>query len=278
MNEKFNQTANSNGTSARGCERAEDLVAYLYNEAAPEEARDFRRHLTSCSVCRDELTAFGGVREVVGEWRAEALSAVPSLGISESLLGVSESLKNDAARPAPERKRSAVAALREFFSLSPMWLRAGAFAAMLVVCALVALTLARTEIHWDSNGLAFKTGVQERVVKETVQAPAAGYTKEQVDKMLADARAVWEQDKNQQIEIVKAGLEKPSESKRSSDGPASASQNRKRTASGNSRRNRQDVNENLAEVQGDVFNPNEERVPRLTDILGAVKPNKTNER
>jgi hypothetical protein len=281
MNEKLNPTAHSNGTGARGCERAEDLVAYLYNEAAPEEANDFRRHLTGCAVCREELAAFGGVREAVGEWRADALSAVPALGVSESLLGISESFKTDAVRLAPKRKRSAVAALREFFTLSPLWLRAGAFAATLVVCALVALTLARAEIRWDSNGLAFKTGVQERIVKETVRVPvSSGYTPEQVKSMLADERVKWEQEKNQQIEIMKAEWKKQVEVTHAPDGSALASQRQggKRTALGNPRRNRQNVNEDLAGVQGDIFNPNEERVPRLTDILGAVKPNKTNER
>jgi hypothetical protein len=266
MNEKLNLTGNSNGTGERGCERGEDLVAYLYGEAAPEAAKSFCQHLTSCAVCRDELAAFGGVREIVGEWRDDALSAVPALGVSESFRAVVQS--------APERKRSAVAALREFFSLSPLWLRAGAVAAVLAFCAMTALTLARTEVRWDSNGLAFRTGVQERVIKEQIQAPLhSGYTQEQVDGMIAVERAKWEQEKNQQIEIMKASLIKQNEANPYSDEPSSASrqQNRKRIAPGNSRRGQPNPNRYLAENgSGDAFNTNEERVPRLTDLLGAV--------
>ena len=87
---------------------------YLYGEAAPAEAKAFRQHLTSCAVCRQEMAAFGGVREMVGEWRTDALGTVPSLGMDESFTNA------PAALHAHARKRSAIAALREFFSLSPL--------------------------------------------------------------------------------------------------------------------------------------------------------------
>src|SRR2546421_5264883 len=123
MKEKKTPTGFSNGTGPRGRERGEELVAYIYGEATPVEAKAFRRHLTGCAVCREELAAFGAVREAVGEWRAEALSTIPSLDIGEELSQAASS------RRAPERKRSAVAALRQFFALSPVWLQAGAAAA-----------------------------------------------------------------------------------------------------------------------------------------------------
>jgi hypothetical protein len=198
----------------RGCDRAEEFVTYLYGEATPEEAGGFRKHLSSCAVCREELAAFGGVREVVGEWRAEARGSLLSLDIKEVLAPANEvrqapegfrrtpageDLRHAPAeiRQSQERKRSAVAALSEFFSLSPLWLRAGALAATLVVCTLAALTLARSEIRWDANGLAFRTGVTQRVVVEQAQAPAqSGYTKEQVNAIVAErldaAKAQWE--------------------------------------------------------------------------------------
>jgi hypothetical protein len=166
--------------TAGGCARGEELVAYLYGEATKEEAGLFRQHLEACAVCRGELAAFGGVREAVGVWHAEALGSVPSLNIGEVFAPVREAL------PFATPKRSARAALREFFSLSPVWLRAGAFAAALAVCALVVLTLARAEVRWGSDGLAFRTGVTERVVKEEVRVTTqAGYTEEQVDEMVA---------------------------------------------------------------------------------------------
>ena len=178
------------GSLPRGCDRAEEFVTYLYGEATPEESRRFRLHLEACGVCREELASLGGVREAVGAWRAEALGTIPSLDIADAFASAGET-------PRPrDRGRSAAAALREFFSLSPLWLRAGVTAAALAVCALAALTLARAEVTWDADGLAFRAGVTERVVREQVPVPApvqAGYTEEQVaaivERRVAEAAA-----------------------------------------------------------------------------------------
>lgn len=267
MNEKLNATGSSNGTRPRGCDRSEELVTYFYGETAPAEAKVFRQHLTGCAVCRDELAAFGGVRELVGEWRDEALGALPALGFDESFA---------TAATMPHtypRKRSAIAALREFFSLSPLWLRAGAVAATLVFCALAALTLARAEVRWDANGFAFNTGVKERIIEKEklVQVPVeARLTQEQVNAQIAAAQARWEIEKNKQIEVMQAAW-KQTDAKRTASNLALASrpQGRSRTAPGNGRRDQQNLNEDVAGI--DVFNTNEERVPRLTDLLGAVK-------
>lgn len=184
----------------RGCGRSEELVAYLYGESTPVKAELFRRHLDACAACREELAAFGGVREGLGEWRAQVLGSLPALDIHEAF--------TNAARPRHERRRSAAAALREFFTLSPLWLRAGAAAAVLAVCALAALTLARAEVRWDADGLAFRTGVPAKVVTERAtekaQEPAqkaqeptrGGYTEEQVAAIVSErvkeAKAQWQ--------------------------------------------------------------------------------------
>ena len=175
MSEKHDATA----TTPRGCERGEEMVTYLYGEATKEAAGLFRRHLDACAVCREELAALIGVRAGLVGWRAEGLGTVPSLNIEEAFAPAAH------VRPAAPRKRSARAALREFFSLSPLWLRAGAFAATLAVCALLALTLARAEVRWGSDGLAFRTGT-ERIIKERVEVPVqSGYTDAQVNAIVA---------------------------------------------------------------------------------------------
>lgn len=184
----MSKITDAEATTPRGCERGEELVAYLYGEATREEAGLFRRHLEACAVCREEHAALGGVRADFVAWRAEALGSVPSLNIEAALAPAARVL------PAAPRRRSARAALREFFSLSPLWLRAGAFAAMLVFCALAALTLARAEVRWDADGLAFRAGAAERVVTERVEVPVPnGYTDEQVNaivaRKVADAKA-----------------------------------------------------------------------------------------
>jgi hypothetical protein len=272
MNEKSNATALNNGASARGCERAqEELVAYLYGEATPEEAKAFRTHLNACAVCREELAAFGAVREAVGVWRAEALSTVPSLDMGEELSPAAS------ARPAPEqtpeRRRSAVAALREFFSLSPLWLRAGALASVLVVCALAALTFARTEVRWDSNGFAFRTGVQEHVVQVPVQAPAkAGYTEEQLNAAVkegeergaASERARLGDEYAQRVSLLEDQLQQQKLAAHNAvlrqQGTRRGPGNPQRTQLVDARRENEDY-----------FSPREDRgVPHLTDLLGAV--------
>jgi anti-sigma factor RsiW len=199
MNENTNAPLAEDAES-RGCGRSEELVAYLYGESTPVKAELFRRHLDACAACREELAAFGGVREGLGEWRAEVLGSLPTLDIHEAF--------TRATPERPERERSAAAALREFFTLSPLWLRAGALAAVLAVCALAALTLARAEVRWDAGGLAFRTGVPTKVVAERVtekvpeavrkvQEPARGvYTEEQVAAVVAErlkeAKAEWQ--------------------------------------------------------------------------------------
>jgi anti-sigma factor RsiW len=176
----MSKRTDAEATTPRGCERGEELVAYLYGEATKEEAGLFGRHLDACAVCREELAALGGVRAGLGAWRAEALGTVPSLNIEEALAPTARVL------PAAPRERSARAALRAFFSLSPLWLRAGACAATLAVCALVVLMLARAEVRWGSDGLAFRAGATERVVRERVEVPVqSGYTDEQVNAIVA---------------------------------------------------------------------------------------------
>lgn len=208
MNEDRNAPRRGDAATPRGCAHAEELLTYLYGESTPEEARVFRRHLEACSICREEFAAFGGVREAVGAWRADVMGTVPSLDIREALAPAVT------PRQTQGRKRSAAAAFREFFSLSPPWLRAGAAACVLAVCALAALTLARAEVRWDSNGLAFRAGAAERVVVERVNVPAqAGYTEEQLNALVAqrldEAKARWEAERRRpEVLSVSGGASK----------------------------------------------------------------------
>lgn len=243
MSEKFE------ATKPRGCVRGEELVAYLYGEATKEEAALFGRHLEACAVCRDELAAFGGVRAELGEWRAEALGTVPSFNIGEAL----------APSNAP-RKRSARAALREFFSLSPLWLRAGACAATLAVCALLALTLARAEVRWGADGLAFRAGAAGKVVERRVEVPVQnGYTEEQVHALVAKevaqtraqliAESKQQPDERQPERVVKVTAAGKNPQPESNPNPARRTRAPRRTAHGD---------DNLLA---------DDNLPRLSDLL-----------
>lgn len=119
------------------CARAEDLVAYIYKESTPLEARDFESHARQCSSCHAELAAFGDVREAISDWRQHSLGAVASPAY--------ETERTHAfahAGTADKPGRSALAALREFFTLSPVWMRAATAVAALLFCALVVIAIA----------------------------------------------------------------------------------------------------------------------------------------
>lgn len=174
------ETNNAGREAPPHCDRATELVAYLYGEANEVEAKSFRQHLNVCVACGDELAAFGVVREAVGEWRAAALSGAPEM------LALDKTITPVPATNLVVRKRSALAALREFFTLSPRWLQAGTVAATLVVCALAVFSVSRTEVRWDSNGITFQMGVRGGTVQERVAAPPPdGFSPSQVDKMTA---------------------------------------------------------------------------------------------
>jgi putative zinc finger protein len=151
MNDETHNTA-----TCATCDRAEDLIAVLYGEATEPEKRDFELHLKQCDSCRAEFNAFASVRESIGGWRDEALT-----GFVASL-------------PTHD-KRSALAALRQFFALSPLWLKGAVGFAVVVLCVLAAMAVFRLQ---SSRGPTVATGNPEPV-----------YTKEDVDRMIRDAVA-----------------------------------------------------------------------------------------
>src|SRR5438132_2188482 len=121
------------------CHRAEDLVAYLYNEASETEAQDFADHAEQCDACRSELTVFRQVHESMLIWRNEALGTLSQVSPAADLAGATGSVK----LVQHMRRLSALQALREFFSVSPLWLRGATAFAALLLCVLGALAISR---------------------------------------------------------------------------------------------------------------------------------------
>ncbi len=190
------------------CGRGAELVAYFYGEATDAERLSFERHLRACAACRDELAAFGGVRSAVGDWRAQIEERAPALSVpallpefarngrkddARTVQGVTQPTEDGAQAHAPSvspatvlAPRSAWAALREFFALTPAWARAGLVAASLVVCALAALAVVNAEFRWDARGVAFNTRLRGQEVKRTTAAPSQPTTQQNVT--VAEAR------------------------------------------------------------------------------------------
>src|SRR2546426_11455899 len=117
-------------TKDQVCERADDLVGFLYGELTDWEARKFERHMQDCAACTTEYAAFGQLRESIVAWRNEALG-----------LG-GERVFVPAVPPIQPRRASALAALREFFNLSPLWMKGVAAFASVLFCVFATLAIA----------------------------------------------------------------------------------------------------------------------------------------
>ena len=170
------------------CERAPDLLAFLYNEVDEHEACDFKLHLEECLSCRAELASFGAVRESITTWRDEALSGF-----------VSSPVVSRAGR------KSALAAFRQFFDLSPLWLRGATALAAVTVCVLVGMaTVNRNDNHVSSN-----QGNSQAV-----------YTRQDVNRIVQEALAKQENAKLPVESASSIATVKPSRPKSSRSAPA----------------------------------------------------------
>ena len=165
------------------CHRAEDLVTYLYGEAGESDARDFREHLQQCDACRSEFAVFSQVHDSILVWRNEALSPAfnPAAIAVDSAVDSSQFVRY-------ERKLSALAALREFFSVSPLWLRGATAFAGLLLCGLLVWAISRT---WQKPAVI-------------ANGEPKLYTQSDLNKAIAEA-------KSQAAQIQQAPASKPDE-------------------------------------------------------------------
>lgn len=265
----MNETTNTNH-----CERAGELVAYFYNEATHAERESFDAHLAGCTACRDELVAFAGVREAVGHWRAEILNAAPAaapFAVASAPAETGARVEHVPAPSIPTRSAaSALAALRQFFTLSPLWMRAGTVAAALVVCALAALAVFNAEVRReDDGGLAFGTRLRRdeaRTAQVQAAAPAAKvYTQAELDNLVAERDAALREleDTRAQLDDSRAAnliaavetLEPVSASSTDASTPNRSRRERRNVSPANTRQPRLRNNRD------------EEYVPRLYDLL-----------
>ncbi len=161
------------------CHRAEDLVTYLYNEANEAEARDFANHAEACDACRAELAIFKQVHESISLWRNEALGAAFNTAVLPAP-AVTEAGPISIPTVQPERRLSALSALRKFFSVSPLWLRAATAFAALMFCVLAVLAISRS---WNKPPLANNQPKNDAYIKEQFDTAVAKEVKRQMDEM-----------------------------------------------------------------------------------------------
>lgn len=145
--------------TAPTCGRENDLISFLYGEADESESHGFEKHLQHCNVCKSEIASFGQLRGSIGAWKQEALSGFAP-----------------AQRPSQfeaSRKRSALSALREFFDLSPLWLKGVVAFATVLFCLFAVLAMGR-----------FRT---EPAPPLTAEKGDAIYSQQDVDRMVKEA-------------------------------------------------------------------------------------------
>ncbi|HYX28090.1 MAG TPA: hypothetical protein VE863_05950 [Pyrinomonadaceae bacterium] len=172
------------------CHRAEDLVSYLYGEASEADSSDFGNHLRQCDACRGEFAVFNQVHESIQLWRNEAFGELfnPAQVSSAAAIDSTQYLRH-------ERKLSALAALREFFSVSPLWLRGVTAFAALVLCVLGVMMVAR--MSRQPVGIA-KTEDRKYTQQELDV---------EVDKAVNRTRAQLANDQNQSVANANANEE-----------------------------------------------------------------------
>lgn len=249
-----------------GCGRAEQLISFLYGESAAPQRNEFEQHLAACAVCRDEVASFARVRGAVADWRAELLRDAPAVTLVEAL---------PPRAPNARAQRTAWDALREFFALTPTWLRAASAAAALAVFALAALAVLNADVRWGNGQFAFKTGLR------TAQTDANGTAqpfasqdelarlsaeRDAALRELEDTRAQLETSRAANVEAVYQELD---ESEALAPEPSAAPDERARARRPNavpSARNAAPAR-NAPTSRADRTRRGEEDLPRLLDLL-----------
>jgi anti-sigma factor RsiW len=233
------------------CAKAEELVAYLYNEASEREAKEFESHMRACASCEAELTAFGHVRSSIAVWRNQALGSVEFKASADEITPATE------LRKASPRRASAMTAIREFFALSPVWLRAATALASLAICALVVWAAVRA---LESPRVLL---VEKVVEKGPTQAEVDALVERRVREELA-ARNNQPETTSKEI-VVPVNEQRPSTIAQSAPGRSAA---RRTLAPG--RKPAQVSTQEYEELARDlqlVPTRDEEDLPRLIDLM-----------
>jgi hypothetical protein len=156
------------------CQMHELLVTYLYGETRPEDSLKFESHLLECASCRQELSAFEGVRESLQQWQFDAAPNVHLV---------------TAAAP----QRSVLGLLKELFTLMPVWAKGlGAVAAAMLVLAVLG-----TDIQIGKEGFSYRADLLRRGNGATVQESGASPASSQIARIKLDEK---------QLEQVRASL------------------------------------------------------------------------
>lgn len=122
------------------CGRENELIGFLYGELDSTEKPVFQRHLQTCEGCKSQLASFTDLRESVVAWRDESLGVLTS--------PVRQFVTINHSKPL------ALAALREFFNLAPLWMKGTVAFATLLFGVFAVLAIARFNQTAPVNSIA----------------------------------------------------------------------------------------------------------------------------
>jgi hypothetical protein len=106
------------------CKFAPEIVEFLYGEIGTERKNAFQAHLNNCSDCADEIEYLSDIRFSIQDWKAAEFDnlATPKIQIPYNI----PALKT----VETEKSFSWFDAVRNYFSMSPVW--SGAMAILLI--------------------------------------------------------------------------------------------------------------------------------------------------
>lgn len=177
------------------CERENDLIAFLYGEIDERAAADFERHVMNCADCESELGAFKQIRSSVVAWRRETVGAA---------IATSASASSAVTKASDLGKPSGMAALRQFFDLSPLWIKGSIAFASVLFCVVSALALA----HLFENPKPVVAGEEKRYSEKELQAKIQDALKSRVEDRETQKPALLSsvgRDNSEQVKVQASG-------------------------------------------------------------------------
>jgi hypothetical protein len=176
------------------CNMHEALISYLYDEATPEQARSIETHLAKCAACRSELESFERVRNLLQQWRLEDMPIV----------------RIAAQQTAQQR---VLALVKELFTVAPLWAKAfAAAAAMLLVLAVMG-----TEISIGRNGFSLRANLLRRSAPASTIATERALGPDEVKALVGQMILESERQHRSEVKAQLINLEATLQSMHSAD-------------------------------------------------------------
>jgi hypothetical protein len=167
-------------TEQNNCGKKDLLMAILYNEANATERKDFESHQLQCADCRLELQTFKHTRAEMSSWQ---IPFTPAINVTIP--------------------RTAMDALREFFTLVPTWFKIGSGLATATAAALLFFAIAKM----NTTPVIQQVDNKQPQTVEKIVVSQNSFTREEAEKMIQEAVAKVQQQSQLETKMQLATLE-----------------------------------------------------------------------